>query len=120
MRMQTVYEAYFDDYDCLKVYMSNNFFNGQSRIFHIKDAKDQIIPLRIQSKQDLPGGYTKYVLSILGDLEIGEEYVVYDEHCQRAICQYGHIVKVYDYKHQSGIAWQDYIVENKHKRIFGK
>lgn len=93
MRMQTVYEAYFDDYDCLKVYMSNNFFNGQSRIFHIKDSKDQIIPLRIQSKQDLPGGYTKYVLSILGDLDIGEEYVVYDEHCQRAFCQYGHIVK---------------------------
>lgn len=34
--------------------------------------------------------------------------------------QYGNIVKVYDYKHQSGIEWQDYIVENKHKRIFGK
>ena len=93
MRMKDVFEAYIDDYDHLNIYMSKNFFNGQSRIFHLKDSKDQIIPLRIVSQSDLYNGYTHYELFIQGDLEIGEEYTVYDEHCQTTICQYGHIVK---------------------------
>ena len=93
MRMERDYEAYFDDYNCLKVYMSKNFFNGSSRIFHLKDSCDRIIHLNIDHKQDLLNGYTKYVLSLKEPLIMGEEYVVYDEHCQKTICQYSHIVK---------------------------
>ena len=40
MRMKEPYEAYLDDYDILNVYMSKNFFNGSSRIFHLKDTQD--------------------------------------------------------------------------------
>ena len=32
MRMKEPYEAYLDDYNCLDVYMSKNFFGGKSRI----------------------------------------------------------------------------------------
>ena len=78
MRMERDYEAYFDDYNCLKVYMSKNFFNGSSRIFHLKDSCDRIIHLNIDHKQDLLNGYTKYVLSLKEPLIMGEEYVFYD------------------------------------------
>ncbi len=39
MRMKEPYEAYLDDYNCLDVYMSKNFFDGKRRIFHMKDTK---------------------------------------------------------------------------------
>ena len=82
MRMKEPYEAYFDDYNLLNVYMSKNFFGGNSRIFHLKDSKDCIIPLTIQSQCDLYNGYTHYSLSLNGTLKVGEEYQVYDEHCK--------------------------------------
>ena len=53
MRMKEPYEAYLDDYNCLDVYMSKNFFGGKSRIFHMKDTKNRIIPMTIQSQSDL-------------------------------------------------------------------
>lgn len=93
MRMKEPYEAYLDDYDILNVYMSKNFFNGSSRIFHLKDTQDHIIPLTIQSMSDLYNGYTHYRLSINGMINVGEEYTLYDEHCKRAVCHYSHIVK---------------------------
>ena len=70
MRMKEPYEAYLDDYNCLDVYMSKNFFGGKSRIFHMKDTKDRIIPLTIQSQSDLYNGYTHYSLSINGNLKL--------------------------------------------------
>ena len=69
MRMKEPYEAYLDDYNCLDVYMSKNFFGGKSRIFHMKDTKDRIIPLTIQSQSDLYNGYTHYSLSLNGNLQ---------------------------------------------------
>ena len=35
MRMKEPYEAYLDDYNCLDVYISKNFFGGKSRIFKV-------------------------------------------------------------------------------------
>lgn len=93
MRMKEPYEAYLDDYNCLDVYMSKNFFEGKSRIFHMKDTKNRIIPLTIQSQCDLYNGYTHYCLSLNGTLDIGEEYLVFDEHCKTCVARYSHIVK---------------------------
>lgn len=102
--MKKQYEAYLDDYNCINVYISKNFFEGKSRIFHLKDTHDRIIPLTIQSQSDLYNGYTHYQLSLNGALKIGEEYLLYDEHCQTTVVKYSHIVKTerfnnqYDYK----------------------
>lgn len=93
MRMKEPYEAYLDDYNCLDVYMSKSFFEGKSRIFHMKDTQNRIIPLTIQSQCDLYNGYTHYQLTINGDIHVGEEYLVYDEHAKTCVCQYSHIVK---------------------------
>ena len=93
MRMKEPYEAYLDDYNLLNVYMAKNFFDGNSRIFHMKDSKDQIIPLSILQRSDLYNGFTHYQLSLNSSIEIGEEYVLYDEHCKKTPCLYAHIVK---------------------------
>lgn len=93
MRMKKPFEAYIDDYNYLSVYMSKNFFNGDSRIFHMKDTKEKIYPLSLISRSDLYNGYTHYKLSWQGDIEIGDVYTLYDEHCKTVVCQYGHIVK---------------------------
>jgi pullulanase len=93
MRMKEPYEAYFDNYNLINVYMAKTFFGGQSRIFHLKDTKDRIIPLSIQNQSDLYNGYTHYSLTINGTLEIGEEYLLFDEHCKTCVVKYSHIVK---------------------------
>lgn len=93
MRMQKDFEAYFDEYDLIKVYMSKNFFNGSSRIFHIKDTKNRIIHLDMIDKIDLSNGYTRYRLRLQKPLIVSEEYTIYDERAQKAIVQYSHIVK---------------------------
>lgn len=94
MRMRTNFEAYFDDFDCINVYMSKNFYNGNSSIFHLKDRRDRIIPLTIRSRSELYNGYIHYDLSLnASSISIGEEYTIYDEHCRTTVVKYAHIVK---------------------------
>ncbi len=93
MRMKEPYEAYIDDYNTINLYMSKNFFGGQSSSFHLKDSQKRIIPLTIQQRSDLYNGYTYYKLSIDEPLTIGEEYEVYNEYCKATPVKYSHIVK---------------------------
>lgn len=93
MRMRNAFEAYFDDYNLINVYMSKSFYNGQSNSFHLKDSRNRIIPLTIQSMAEFSNGYVHYKCGLNNSIQIGEEYTIYEEHCQTAICQYSHIVK---------------------------
>ena len=93
MRMKEPYEAYIDDYNTINLYMSKNFFGGQSSSFHLKDSQKRIIPFTIQQRSDLYNGYTHYKLSIDEPLTIGEEYEVYNEYCKTTPVKYSHIVK---------------------------
>lgn len=87
------YEAYFDDYDLINVYMKKTFYGGNSASFHIKDSRENVIPLSILSKTDLYSGYTHYQLRIDGEISVGEEYQIFEEHAQHVYCIYSHIVK---------------------------
>lgn len=100
MRMKEPYEAYIDDYSTINVYMSKNFFEGKSSSFHLKDSQGRIVPLSIQQRSDLYNGYTHYKLSINEELEVGEEYNVYDEHCKTTPAKYSHIVKTERFSRQ--------------------
>ena len=96
MRMRTNFEAYFDDFDCINVFMSKNFYNGNSSIFHLLDTHDRIIPLTIRYRSELYNGYVHYDLSLnASSIQMGEEYTIYDEHCRTAIVKYGHIVLIH-------------------------
>lgn len=93
MRMRAPFEAYFDDYDKLNVYKSNTFFGGKSRFYHLKDTNDRIIKLNLVNRSELPNGYVHSVLSPEEPIRVGEEYMVFDEHCQKAPAVYSHITK---------------------------
>lgn len=92
MRMTSSQECYIDSFSRVRVYMSKNFYGGESRSFHLKDQNSQILPLTIESKQD-NGNYLVYNCSIDGPLEVGSDYVLYDEHCRTTPAVYSHIVK---------------------------
>ncbi|WP_304423004.1 type I pullulanase [Faecalibaculum rodentium] len=93
MRMREPFEAYFDDFDKVNIYKSNNFFGGKSRFYHLKDSRDRIIELDLVTRSELPNGYVHSVLTPREPIEVGEEYYVYDEHCQKTPAVYSHITK---------------------------
>lgn len=93
MRMHDALECYIDNFDKVNVYISKNFYGGLSRIFHLKDSKDNIVPLSIKKKEELSNQYIHYELTADSPIEIGEEYMLFDEHCQSVPAQYSHIVK---------------------------
>lgn len=93
MRMHESFEAYFDGFDRINVYKSNNLFGGQSSFYHLKDSREHIIPLELSSRSELPNGYVHSVLTPKEPINVGEEYYVYDEHCQKTPAVYSHITK---------------------------
>ncbi|MCF0260088.1 MAG: type I pullulanase [Erysipelotrichaceae bacterium] len=97
MRMLSNFEAYIDTYNTVNVYMSKNFYGGKSQIFHLKDSNDNLIPLTIRSKTEPNAYFVHYELAIDMPLNIGEEYFLYDEHCQAVPAVYSHIVKTKEF-----------------------
>lgn len=93
MRMRNDIEAYIDDYDKIHVYYRKGFFGGKSRVYHLKDSQDRIINLSLTGTDSSRKDYNVYTLSIDSPLEIGEEYTLFDEHCQSVPAVYSHIVK---------------------------
>ncbi len=93
MRMRHSFEAYFDDFDFINVYISKELHGGFSQQFHLKDAFDQIIPLSIVSQSHLYNGYVHYQLRCNANIIVGYEYKIYDDHCKTTVVQYAHIVK---------------------------
>ena len=53
MRMRTNFEAYFDDFDCINVFMSKNFYNGNSSIMllRFKWARNILFMMNIAVQQ---------------------------------------------------------------------
>ena len=75
--------------------------------------------MSIQQRSDLYNGYTYYKLSINEELEVGEEYNVYDEHCKTTPAKYSHIVKTERFSRQFTNIRDDLGVEyTKEKRRF--
>lgn len=97
MRMKDPYEAYIDTYNSINVYMSKNFYDGQSKSFHLEDLEGNMIPLSVQQHSDLYNGYTHYRLSIDQPLTIGTEYYVYSDSCRKTPAKYAHIVKTAEF-----------------------
>ena len=97
MRMKDPYEAYIDTYNTINVYMSKNFYDGQSKSFHLEDLEGNMIPLSVQQRSDLYNGYTHYRLSIDQPLTIGTEYYVYSDSCRKTPAKYAHIVKTAEF-----------------------
>ena len=96
MRMKERLECYLDAYTIANIYMIKDFYQGQSQNFHLKDEKNNIIPLSIQSKDDL-GDYIRYTCTVDGEIIVGHDYLMYEEHAQYCPVQYSHIVKTKEF-----------------------
>lgn len=96
MRMKERLECYIDGYSIVNIYMIKDFYQGQSQSFHLKDENGEIVPLSIQSKDDY-GDYIQYTCMVDGEIEIGHDYLMYEEHAQFCPAQYSHIVKTKEF-----------------------
>jgi pullulanase len=90
--MKERFECYLDDYSKATVYMARDFYGGSSRMFHLKDSHDRIIPLSIESKRET-STHIVYNCRIEDELILHENYSIFDEHCQSVPARIGHIVK---------------------------
>lgn len=91
-RMRKDYECYIDGYSTIRVYMAKSFYDGLSASFHLKDETGAVNELTIKKKEDF-GGYFVYHTEPARPIEIGRDYLLYDEHCQTTPACYSHIVK---------------------------
>lgn len=93
MRQQDYYEAYFDDFDKIIVFMSHNSYDGVSNKFYLRDNDGHLYDLHIQSIETTHNNYNKYTLAVFDELEIGNEYYVVHQHARATILRYSAIVK---------------------------
>lgn len=111
MRMKEDLECYIDGYSTVNIYMNRNFYGGKSRIFHLKDEKERIIPMTIDSHEDFDR-YIHYTCTLDEDLDIGQAYTCFDEHCRTAPAQYAHIVKTPQFE-------EEFALDAKSSRLLG-
>ena len=96
MRMKERLECYIDGYSIANIYIIKDFYQGDSKTFHLKDEKGQLVPLTILKREDY-GDYIHYACSIDGEIEVGRDYLLYEEHAQFCPAVYGHIVKTSEF-----------------------
>lgn len=96
MRMKERLECYIDGYSIANIYIVKDFYQGDSKTFHLKDEFGQVIPLTILKKEDY-GDYIHYACSIDEEIEVGRDYLLYEEHAQFCPAAYSHIVKTSEF-----------------------
>lgn len=93
MRQRKDFEAYMDDFNKIVVYISVNSYGGTSNLFMLRDNDGSLYKLRIQSVETINHNYSKYVLSLEDDIQIGNEYYVLHQHARATILNYGAVLK---------------------------
>lgn len=96
MRMKERLECYIDSYSIANIYIIKDFYHGDSKTFHLKDEKGQLVPLTILNREDY-GDHIHYTCSIDEEIEVGRDYLLYEEHAQFCPAIYGHIVKTSEF-----------------------
>lgn len=96
MRMKERLECYIDGYSIANIYIIKDFYQGQSQTFHLKDENGSLVPLTVLKKEDL-GDYIHYTCSIDEEIEVGRDYLMYEEHAQYCPAAYSHIVKTKEF-----------------------
>lgn len=86
-------QAYADDFDKISVYLSKNFYKGESREFYMRDLhgiKQNLIIEKIENRETV----NKYTLRLSEyRLEVGKVYDVVEQHGLAVQLQYRYIVQ---------------------------
>lgn len=97
MRKKEVFEAYLDDPNIIRIFLSKHFYEGRSKSFYLSDDDGHVIPLRIDTFADDDAMYNQYVCWCDHTLDLKKSYRVFEEHARETSLQYGFIVKHPDF-----------------------
>lgn len=92
MRNTTNFEAFYDDYYKIVVYLSKDFYNGISKSFYLRDHNGCLTTCVI-ANQVIKNDCIKYTLSLENKLSIDKKYEIVEEHALATPLKYGLIVK---------------------------
>lgn len=93
MRKVERFEAHLDDYGLITIYLSNQFYNGQSSLFYLKKADKSLFKCQILSFELSSNDYNKYMIQTSEAISIGLDYEIIEEHGLKTYLQYSLITK---------------------------
>ena len=93
MRKEEIMEAYLDRYDLIVVYIHEQFYQGKSDTFRLRDSKGNVQNLIIKSIERSSRAYSKYKLSVPQDIKIGEEYTIIIDYALQCPLRFGYVVR---------------------------
>ena len=93
MRKEEIMEAYLDRYDLIVVYIHEQFYQGKSETFRLRDANGNVQNLSIKSIERSSRAYSKYKLSAPSDIEIGKEYTIVIDYALQCPLRFGYVVR---------------------------
>ena len=93
MRKEEIMEAYLDRYDLIVVYIHEQFYQGKSDTFRLRDSKGNVQSLQIKSIERSSRAYSKYKLAAPKDIKIGEEYTIVIDYALQCPLRFGYVVR---------------------------
>ncbi|MCF0110324.1 MAG: type I pullulanase, partial [Erysipelotrichaceae bacterium] len=93
MRKYDMMEAYLDDYGRITAYVHEQFYQGKSDHFYLKDSTGTVIACSIMSVSRSDNSYTKYSLDAPKTIQIGKEYFVVADYALMCPLKFGYIVR---------------------------
>lgn len=90
-------QAFCDDFDIITVYISKNFYNGESKEFYLRDLQGMRVPLVIDGVENKENSQ-KYTCKLIGRrIEIGKIYDVVEQHGLAVGLQYRYVVQTNEF-----------------------
>ncbi len=86
-------QAFCDDFDIITIYMSKNFYSAESKDFYISDLCGNEISLDIEKVDDTESGKVYSCRVKNGQINVGRDYSVFEEHALSVPLQFRNIVK---------------------------
>ena len=94
---KSYYSAYRDEFNKYTIITPKTYYNGENAPFVVKDSKDgKLYELIIQERIDL-GDSVKYVLSLLGFIELGRDYHVIDKFGEKSYLMLGYLCRTKEF-----------------------
>ena len=85
--------AQLDDYQQIAFFMNRTYYSGKSNVFYLRNTKGAVTKLSIKNVDSTNYNYTRYILAYAGELVIGEDYDILEEHGLSTPLRYGLIVQ---------------------------
>ncbi len=96
-QVEQIFAAYMDEYHKITLIVPNSYYGGEVGPFVLQEqATNTITELRIEEKHFL-GDNIKYVLSVLGFIEVGNVYDVIDCYQNRSRLSLGYLARTEEF-----------------------